>query len=173
MEDFNWLRSQQSPNWSLLPPEERAGPVSSRSLLFRILSTGAYGPFSTLFSMLLAAAAEFPSILTRVAAPYTGRWYSPPPCRAERVQCKPAPALEPSRLAYQDRILQEHPCTYRSQASGRRKMLPRSSWRMFMAAINAAVALCCWRAVVIQALGPCRSHTALDLTPYPCLGLLP
>mmetsp|Transcript_26578 Transcript_26578/g.64166 ORF Transcript_26578/g.64166 Transcript_26578/m.64166 type:complete len:86 (+) Transcript_26578:992-1249(+) len=28
VEDFNWLRAQQSPNWSVLPQEERAPPIS-------------------------------------------------------------------------------------------------------------------------------------------------
>jgi hypothetical protein len=26
-EDFNWLRSQQSPNWRIIPADERALPV--------------------------------------------------------------------------------------------------------------------------------------------------
>jgi hypothetical protein len=29
VEDFNWLRAQQSPNWAVLPEDERAPPVEA------------------------------------------------------------------------------------------------------------------------------------------------
>jgi hypothetical protein len=52
VEDFNWLRTQQSPNWSILPEEQRAPPVIIPliSLLPSQYHSALTGPFQDLCS---------------------------------------------------------------------------------------------------------------------------